>query len=91
MPVRDCPLLLTRRGDASARLRVGLRGLSAVRVDDRCMASDLDARTLIDLLIGRQISTVRGRPKGVLGEADGNMVVGTDRSPEKGALLIDSV
>jgi hypothetical protein len=45
------------------------------------MAIDLDARSLLESLVGQQISTLRGRPNTVLGLADINVIVGTDKSP----------
>jgi hypothetical protein len=46
------------------------------------MATDLDARSLLESLVGQQISTLRGRANTVLGLADINVIVGTDKSPE---------
>ncbi len=45
------------------------------------MATELDARTLVKSLAGRQIRTVTGRPNTVLGLDDTNVIVGTTRSP----------
>jgi hypothetical protein len=55
------------------------------------MTADLDARSLVESLIGQQISTVKGRPNIVLGLADTNVIVGTDRSPEGELVPIDAV
>ena len=44
------------------------------------MITDLDARSLLEPLIGQQISTVRGQPNTVLGLTDTDVIVGTDRS-----------
>jgi hypothetical protein len=55
------------------------------------MATDVDARSLIESLVGQQISTVTGRPNTVLGVADTNVIVGTDRSPEGELVPIDSI
>jgi hypothetical protein len=55
------------------------------------MATDLDARSLIESLIGQQISTVTGRPNIVLGLAGTNVIVGTDRSPDGELVPIDAV
>jgi hypothetical protein len=46
------------------------------------MSTDLDARSLLESLVGQQISTLTGRPNTVLGLANINVIVGTDRSPD---------
>jgi hypothetical protein len=55
------------------------------------MATEQDARGLVESLVGRQISTVTGRPNTVLKVADGNVIVGTGRSPDGELVPIDSV
>jgi hypothetical protein len=55
------------------------------------MASDLDARSLIESLVGQQVSTVTGRPNTVLGLTDADVIVGTDRSPEGELIPIHSI
>ena len=55
------------------------------------MATDLDARSLLESLVGRQISTLTGRPNRVLGLADINVIVGTDRSPDGEPVPISAV
>jgi hypothetical protein len=55
------------------------------------MAPDLDAHSLIESLIGQQISTVTGSPNIVLGLAGINVIVGTDRSPDGELVPIDAV
>jgi hypothetical protein len=46
------------------------------------MAADLDAHSLLESLVGQQISTLTGQLNTVLGLADINVIVGTDRSPD---------
>ena len=55
------------------------------------MATDLDARSLLESLVGQQISTLTGRPNTVLGIADINVIVGTDRSPDGEPVPIGAV
>jgi hypothetical protein len=55
------------------------------------MATDADARSLVESLVGQQISTVTGRLNTVLGLADANVIVGTDRSPDGELVPIDAV
>jgi hypothetical protein len=55
------------------------------------MAAELDARTLLESLVGRQITTVTGRPNTVLSVADSEVIVGTSRSPEGERVPIESV
>jgi len=55
------------------------------------MATDLDARSLLESLVGQQISTLTGRPNIVLGLADINVIVGTDRSPDGEPVPIGAV
>lgn len=55
------------------------------------MATELDARSLVDSLVGQQISTLTGRLNTVLGLADANVIVGTDRSPDGELVPIDAV
>ena len=55
------------------------------------MPTDLDARSLIESLVGQQISTVTGRPNTVLRLTDADVIVGTDRSPEGELVPIDSI
>jgi hypothetical protein len=55
------------------------------------MATDLDARSLLESLVGQQISTLTGRPNTVLGLADINVIVGTDRSPDGEPVPITAV
>ncbi len=49
------------------------------------MAAEVDARTLLESLMGQQITTVTGQPNAVLSVADSEVVVGTSRSPGGGA------
>jgi hypothetical protein len=44
------------------------------------MATDLDARSVLESLVGQQISTLTGRPNTVLDLADANVRADTDRS-----------
>jgi hypothetical protein len=46
------------------------------------MATDLDARSLLESLVGQQIATLTGRPNTVLSLADADALVSTDRSPD---------
>ena len=46
------------------------------------MATDLDARSLLESLVGQQIATLTGRPNTVLDLADASVLVSTDRSPD---------
>jgi hypothetical protein len=55
------------------------------------MTTDLDARSLLESLLGQQISTLTGRPNTVLDLADANVLVGTDRSPDGELVPIDGV
>jgi hypothetical protein len=55
------------------------------------MPADLGARSLLESLVGQQISTVTGRPNTVLGLTDGNVVVGTNRAPNGELVPIDAV
>jgi hypothetical protein len=55
------------------------------------MTTDPDARSLLESLVGQQISTLTGRPNTVLDLADANVLVGTDRSPDGELVPIDSV
>jgi hypothetical protein len=55
------------------------------------MATELDARALVESLVGQQVLTVTGRSNTVLRVADGNVVVGTDRSPDGELVPIDSL
>jgi hypothetical protein len=55
------------------------------------MTTDIDARSLLESLVGQQISTLTGRPNTVLGLADTNVIVGTDRSPDGEPVPIDAV
>ena len=45
------------------------------------MAAGMDTRELLQSLVGKQISTVTGRPNTVLGFDGGTVRVGTSRSP----------
>ena len=53
--------------------------------------TDLDARSLLEPLVGQQISTVSGRPNAVIGLTDVDVVVGTDRSPDGELVPIEAV
>jgi hypothetical protein len=55
------------------------------------MAAELDARALLESLVGQQITTVTGRPNAVLGVTDSDVIVGTDRSPAGERVPIESV
>jgi hypothetical protein len=60
------------------------------------MTTDLDARSLLESLVGQRISTLSvdtltGRPSIVLGLADINAIVGTDRSPDGEPVPIGAV
>jgi hypothetical protein len=55
------------------------------------MATNLDARCLLESLVGQRISTLTGRPNTVLGLADINVIVGTDRSPDGEPVPIGAV
>src|SRR5262249_18353344 len=55
------------------------------------MAADPDARSLVASLVGQQIKTVTGRPNAVLGLADANVIVSTNRSPDGELVPIDAV
>ena len=45
------------------------------------MTADPDARSLLESLVGQQITTLTGRPNTVLNLADADVLVSTDRSP----------
>jgi len=55
------------------------------------MATDLNARSLLESLVGQQIATLTGRPNTVLGLTDTNVTVGTERSPHGEPVPIDAV
>jgi hypothetical protein len=55
------------------------------------MTTDLDARSLLESLIGQQISTLTGRPNTILDLAAENVRVGTNRSPDGELIPIDGV
>src|SRR5580658_10045846 len=55
------------------------------------MVADLDARTLLESLVGRQITTATGRPNAVLSVAFSDVIVGTNRSLEGERVPIESV
>jgi hypothetical protein len=55
------------------------------------MTTDPDARSLLESLVGRQISTLAGRPNTVLELADAKVLVGTERSPDGELVPINSV
>jgi hypothetical protein len=55
------------------------------------MTTDLNARSLLESLVGQQISTLTGRPNTVLGLVDTNVIVGTARSPDGELVPIDAV
>jgi len=55
------------------------------------MAAELDARALLESLIGQQLTTVTGRPNTVLSVADSDVIVGTNLSPDRERVPIDSV
>jgi hypothetical protein len=65
--------------------------LSAVRSIIVAMAAELDARILLQSLVGQQIKTVTGRPNAVLSVADSDVIVGTSRSPDGERVPIESV
>ena len=46
------------------------------------MTTDPDARSLLESLVGQQITTLTGRPNTVLNLADADVLVSTDRSPD---------
>jgi hypothetical protein len=53
----------------------------SVELDNRAMAAGIDARELLEALVGKEISTVTGRPNKVLALTDDSVLVGTGRSP----------
>jgi hypothetical protein len=55
------------------------------------MVAELDARTLLESLVGQQVTTMTGRPNAVLSLADSDVIVGTGRSPEGERVPIESV
>jgi hypothetical protein len=55
------------------------------------MATDLNARSLLESLVGQQISTLTGRPNTVLRLADTNVIVATERSPHGEPVPFDAV
>ncbi len=55
------------------------------------MVAEVDARALLESLVGLQITTVTGRPNAVLSVADSVVVVGTSRSPAGERVPIESV
>jgi hypothetical protein len=65
--------------------------LPAARSIIVAMVAELDARTLLESLVGQQMTTVTGRPNTVLGVTDSDVIVGTSRSPEGERVPIDSV
>src|SRR5262249_23727866 len=46
------------------------------------MSDEMDARTLLESLVGEEITTVTGRPNRVLSLDADSVIVATDRSPE---------
>ena len=46
------------------------------------MTTEPDARSLLESLVGQQITTLTGRPNTVLNLADADVLVSTDRSPD---------
>lgn len=46
------------------------------------MTTDPDARSVLESLVGQQITTLTGRPNTVLSLADADVLVSTDRSPD---------
>src|SRR5690349_6908240 len=46
------------------------------------MSDEMDARTLLESLVGEEITTVTGRPNRVLSLDNDNVIVATDRSPD---------
>ena len=55
------------------------------------MVAELDAHTLLESLVGHQITTVTGRPNVVLSVIDSHVIVGTGRSPGGERVPIESV
>ena len=77
--------------ERSANLAGNTAGLSAARPIVAAVTTELDARSLVESLVGQRISTVTGRPNTVLGVADGNVIVGTDRAPDGELVPIEFV
>jgi hypothetical protein len=75
------------------KLILGLRSrrLSPARSIIAVVATDLDARALVESLVGQQIATVTGRPNTVLGVDDANVIVGTTRSRDGERVPIESI
>jgi hypothetical protein len=65
--------------------------LSAARSIIAVVATDLNARALVQSLVGQKIPTVTGRPNTVLGVDDVNVIVGTARSRDGELVPIESV
>jgi hypothetical protein len=55
------------------------------------MAAEVDARTVLESLVGQQIWTVTGRPNTVLGVADSTVAVATRRSADEELVPVESV